>query len=87
MKFLSSSAAWRETAIEQVRGGHAPAELAARTIIHAASGQGLALIGTIAYLLEAQSLALIPVGLGLAWVAVSFPTRERLLSRVTEPQA
>ncbi|MEZ6017171.1 MAG: hypothetical protein R3F49_18785 [Planctomycetota bacterium] len=78
----ASLAPRRAEALEEVRAGRVPPELASSTIMGAAVGEGIGLLGVVAYLLEGRGLALFLVGLGLAAVASHFPTLERLKERV-----
>jgi hypothetical protein len=75
-------AARRAEALEEVQLADVPRELAGRTLIAMAFGESIALLAPIVYLISGSPLAVAPLGVGLGWMLVHFPARDRLRSAV-----
>jgi hypothetical protein len=75
-------AARRAEALEEVQLAEVPRELAGRTLIAMAFGESIALLAPVIYLISRSPLAAAPLVVGLGWMLVHFPARDRLRSAV-----
>lgn len=75
-------AARRAEALAELDADEVPKELFLRTLIAAAFGESIALIGPVLYLVSGSTYAAGPLVVGLAWVLLQLPGRDRFRSAV-----
>lgn len=72
----------RAEALAEVQRDQVPQELVLRTLIAMAFGESIALLAPIIYLISGSPLAAAPLVVGLGWMLVQFPARDRLRAAV-----
>lgn len=75
-------AARRADALAEFENDQVPQELYARTIVAGALGESIALLGPIVYLVAGSPLAAGPLVVGLGWMLLHFPARDRLRAAI-----
>jgi len=75
-------AARRHEALAELERNDVPQELFVRTLVAAALGESIALIGPVLYLVAGSPFAAGPLVVGLGWMLLQFPTRSKLRSAI-----
>jgi hypothetical protein len=75
-------AARRPEALAELDAERVPPELFVRTLIAAAFGESIALLGPILYLATGSPNAAVPLVVGLGWLLLQLPSRDRLRATV-----
>jgi hypothetical protein len=73
-----------EEARAELQRDQVPQELVQLTLVRCALGEGVGLLGCVIHLISANSLALAPIGFGLAWLAWHLPSIARFREVVDE---